>query len=427
MNESSRAVPEQEVIETTATIVDDSNPGVGLNLATSQAQVNEFVHIAGELEKIKRAHDQIIRFILSIAWPGDWVRFRGPNGEGMLSLSGAGSERIASILGVNFRWLNNGRGEKESGTDELGNWYTWTYTCEAVWRNLTRTASGRESTRNKFFGFADGEWKQLYEIPERNIQISAQRSAQKEGVKQLFGIRAISETAAEKLGLDLSVIRGYDFGSQGQKGRAANAAPLQPAKPGELIELDATGIHPSKAPKFAKSKDTPWENIDEKNLLWYQGAAERNLGGTYNNSAVSDLMAIQPALVNAGHAAKYKFVDKHAKPEEKAPAASEPSPAAAPSKPASTGAPPPSAGGTGLKFRTISEPQCKRLFAIASTEGGISADELKRCLGERYPYLVEDGVVNPQKLRPDHYESACNWAKAGCQNGPQSDTNGGGR
>jgi hypothetical protein len=311
----------QEVIETTASLVDDSKPaGVGLDLATSTDQVNELVRMAGELDKIKKAYDQIIRFILSIALPGDWVRFRGPSGEGMLSLSGSGAERIASIMGVNFEWVddNGRRGVKESGTDELGNWYTWEFTCVAIWRNLKRTASGRESTRNKFFGYADKEWKRLCDIPERNIQMSAQRSAQKEGVKQLFGIRAISETAAEKLGLDLSVVRGYDFGTQGQRGKAAgSAAPVSPAKPGELIPLEATGVKPSKAPRFGMKKDTAWEAMDEKNLLWYQGAEEKNIGGQYHAGAVSDLMGIQAQLIAKGHAAKYKFVDKNAAPDGK--------------------------------------------------------------------------------------------------------------
>ena len=299
-----------EPIETEAETIPESDNG-GTALATVGAvsetsQIDATIALAARVEELGKAMDRIRRFILSRALPGDWVRFRGPGGEGMLSLSGAGAERVAAALGVNYKgWTSH----KETGTDEYGPWFLWRYECVAYIGKLERQAMGRAGSRDKFFGYANDQWKPLQDVSEPNIRIAAMRSAQKEGVRQLFGLRAISETAAEALGLDLNVIRGYDFGSQGQHGKkAGSAAPVSPAKPGELIEVDAEGISPSKSPLFGNNKNESWEKIDERNLLWYQGAVEKNLGGQYHVGAVANLMAIQAQLVAKGGAPKYKFV-----------------------------------------------------------------------------------------------------------------------
>ena len=307
-----------EPIETEAEAIHETdNSGTALatvGAVSETSQIDATIALAARVEELGKAMDKIRRFILSRALPGDWVRFKGPSGEGMLSLSGAGAERVAAALGVNYKgWTST----KEIGTDEHGPWLLWRYECIAYIGKLERQAMGRAGSRDKFFGYANDQWKPLQDVSEPNIRIAAMRSAQKEGVRQLFGLRAISETAAEALGLDLKVIRGYDFGTQGHKGKVANsAAPVSAAKPGELIDVDAAGIKPSPSPKFGSSTGKAWGTLTEKDLVWYFGKGEENLGGQYHAYGVANLMAIQPLLVGMGHAAKYNFVDKNEAPAE---------------------------------------------------------------------------------------------------------------
>src|ERR1700722_2155869 len=262
-------------------------------------QIDATIALAARVDELGKAMDKIRRFILGRALPGDWVRFKGPGNEAVLSMSGACAERIASALGVNFfNWSS----EKEKGSDEHGEWYTWYYRGDAVIGGLTRSVEGRASTRDKFFGYANDQWKPLQDVSEPNIRIAARRSAQKEGVRQLFGLRAISESAAAGLGLDVSVVRGWEFGGKGQAGRPA--------------------------------------------------------GGQ-------------------------------------------------------------SSGSDGKKFSTISEPQAKRLFMMGTKDGGLAEAELKRCMSERYPYIVgDDKHPHFTKLKPEDYDAACAWAARGCQDAP---------
>jgi hypothetical protein len=307
-----KEAPEAHEVQAEVIPEADNQGAMALAKTTELEQIDATIALANRLDELEKAKNRIRKFIFGRALPGDWVRFKGPTGEAVLSMSGAGAERAASDLGVNFRdWES----EKETGHDEHGDWLTWWYRCKAVIGGLERNVMGRASSRDKFFGFAESQWKPLQDVSEPNIRMAAYRNCQKEGVRQLFGLRAISETAAAELGLNLGVVRGWEFGSQGQHGKAAGAAPLKPSKPGELIEVDATGVNPSKSPAFGLKKGIVWAEQAEKDLLWYQGAAEKNIGGQYHAGGVSNLMAIQAALVTLGHAPKFKFVDKNSAPE----------------------------------------------------------------------------------------------------------------
>ena len=79
----------------------------------------------------------------------------------------------------------------------------------------------------------------------------------------------------------------------------------------------------------------------------------------------------------------------------------------------------PPANGGKKAFTAISDKQAKRLFAIGVNDGGISGEELNRCMGQRYPYTVDgEGHTHINQLKPSDYEEACKWATAGCQDGP---------
>jgi hypothetical protein len=81
-----------------------------------------------------------------------------------------------------------------------------------------------------------------------------------------------------------------------------------------------------------------------------------------------------------------------------------------PAAPAPQPAPRPQPSG---KFKTISEKQAKRLWAIASGSG-VERDEITRLLSVRYPYIIgEDGHIHIGQIAPADYDAACAWAQSG--------------
>jgi len=88
-------------------------------------------------------------------------------------------------------------------------------------------------------------------------------------------------------------------------------------------------------------------------------------------------------------------------------------------KPASAKTPtaPPAERAPSGKFKTITEKQAKRLWAIG--KGAlVDGDEIARLLTVRYPYIVEEGKTHITLLAPEDYEAACEWAKSGFQDVP---------
>ena len=170
--------------------------------------------VAKNIDRFVSAKQKIWQAILRLAKDGDWVVFESedknsPTGKrSSVCLSGPGADRIASSIGINF---SKPEEKKDLGEDEKGKWYRYWFTGEASFGGRSITVMGRASSRDKFFGIAYGQLKELSDIDESNIRMAAYHNYLKEGVKILLGLRNIPLDEFTKVGIKLSYARRYEF------------------------------------------------------------------------------------------------------------------------------------------------------------------------------------------------------------------------
>lgn len=187
------------------------------------------IDLSKHLDEIGKAKDKIRRFVLNRALKNDWMQFNDK-----LELGEPGAGRIASDLGVNF---TNWNWWREEGKDVNGSWFRWYYSCTASCRGrILELIIGRADSRQKFFGYEKGAWKEIADVSESDIRISAWRCASKEGTKQMFGLRSIPVEQAAELGLDTNKIKKVTFDGSGNKGSDGKTS-------GELTVIEAVVSH----------------------------------------------------------------------------------------------------------------------------------------------------------------------------------------
>lgn len=201
----------------------------------NEDKVDALIRAASKIDELGKALDKFRTFVLQRALPGDFVSFKAQDSdEETLELIGAATDRIAAALGISFvDW----RDYKESGTDEKGPWYDWYYECTTTWqgRRIERT-TGRAGSRDKFFGMAHGQPKNLADVKESDIRTAARRNCMKEGVKLMLGLRRIPKSSAQAMGLDVSKVKAVNFGSgkgaakAPDKGKATTVSSIEPKK-----------------------------------------------------------------------------------------------------------------------------------------------------------------------------------------------------
>lgn len=131
--------------------------------------------------------------LVSQTYPEDWTEQGGK-----MCLSSAGAERVARLFDIRF---SDARWRKEAFTDDFGAAYRYVYECQASWGNRTVFAQGTYSTRDKFLGFVNGEWRPITDINENNIRNAAYHICIGNGIKALLGLRGIpAERFREMMG-----------------------------------------------------------------------------------------------------------------------------------------------------------------------------------------------------------------------------------
>ncbi|RTL20736.1 MAG: hypothetical protein EKK55_17275 [Rhodocyclaceae bacterium] len=175
--------------------------------------IEDQLTLAENIDKLVAAQNKIRMALLKLAQSGDWVIF-GDGDREKAELNFAGAMRIGSVLGVSY---TNWAAEKETGTDDKGQWYRWNYECDAVFKGRVVRVYGRAGSRDKFFGKARGEFKELSDIDEGNIRQAARRGAMKEGVKVMFGLHHMDPTELTKFGVRMERASGVSFKSADKK------------------------------------------------------------------------------------------------------------------------------------------------------------------------------------------------------------------
>lgn len=121
--------------------------------------------------------------LVSQTYPKDWT-VQGDKA----CLSSAGAERLSRQFPISYdsvKWW------KEDGSDGHGKFYRYIYEGFAEMRGRRVFVTGSYSTRDKFLGYASGEWKDTADINEGHIRMAAYHVFCGNAVKMLLGLRGI--------------------------------------------------------------------------------------------------------------------------------------------------------------------------------------------------------------------------------------------
>ena len=171
--------------------------------------MDSMIQVAARVENFAKALDTIYAVIIKRSYEGDWTchdRQDKPENERKANMGAAAAERIAAFLGITER---NWTARKEKADD--GSSYEWIHEADFTLGSRTIHAVGQAGSRNKFFGFANGEWKPLDEVSEMDVRTASRRAARKCGVRELLGLRNVPLTKLASLGFDLKKVKMVNF------------------------------------------------------------------------------------------------------------------------------------------------------------------------------------------------------------------------
>lgn len=174
--------------------------------------MDTYIDIAKKIGEFEKAQTTILNYILRKTYAGDWISHSKQSEPVLMrnaNITGAGAERIANALGI--RETNWKRSEKQWSDDKKH----YTYECQADFSigRRTVTAYGRASSMDKFFGYANGQWKNLEDVKEDDIKVAAFRNCRKEGVRTLLGLRKIPIKKLQELGFNIDLVHMVNFKS----------------------------------------------------------------------------------------------------------------------------------------------------------------------------------------------------------------------
>ena len=185
---------------------------------TSDDQLIALESMAKNADRMIAAKQKIWAACLKITKAEDWTVFESKDSQGNVKrkaeLGHAAAFRYAAFLGISF---TNWTAQKESATDDKGQWYRWDFECDAVFAGRTIRVYGRAGSRDKFFGKKGGEFKELHDVNEGDIKMAARRNAMKEGVKVLMGLHHMDPAELEAAGVKMGTASGYAFKSEDEK------------------------------------------------------------------------------------------------------------------------------------------------------------------------------------------------------------------
>lgn len=242
----------------------ETTPEAGAEILGPTEGLNEdkyeaLLLLADRIESVVMAQNKIRTALLKSAMPGDFVRFGDK-----VELTGPGAERIAANIGISIIGITD---DKTAWKDGNGDAYTWRYIGDAtLGKRVLEKVEGRASSRDKFFGYENGKWKELSEVKEADVRTSARRSLLKESVKLMLGLRSLPSDPAflASIGLDPEKVRKVEFGGRGEQAVTASAS----GTPVLIKELKVFAkkdeVDPKDPQKVIKRGWTRYDVLDDK-------------------------------------------------------------------------------------------------------------------------------------------------------------------
>lgn len=166
---------------------------------------------ANALVDIKKA---VMQAVIKATNEQDWV-----DQDGKPYLMASGAEKIAPFFNAGIKDMTF---TKDFGKDEKGEWYRYIYNATAFVKNKgvivhEMPVIGTCSSRDKFFGKKDGEYKSLTEIDISNIQKKARTNCYVNGISRILGLRNLTWAELEAAGLRRGKTPAVNYGNTGSQ------------------------------------------------------------------------------------------------------------------------------------------------------------------------------------------------------------------
>jgi hypothetical protein len=200
-----------EVAENEVEVADSQMLAVS-DIASTEG-MDAIIAVGAKMEAFTKAMDTILNAVIKRSYVGDWVchNRQGDKPENFkANIGSAAAERIATFLGIQER--NWTPGLKVRSDD--GQYFTWSFEADFGFGKRWIHSIGRASSQDKFFGYANGEWKALEDVKEDDIRMAAFRACRKEGVRGLLGLRSIPISKLKELGYNVDCVRYVNFESK---------------------------------------------------------------------------------------------------------------------------------------------------------------------------------------------------------------------
>lgn len=205
-------------------------------------------HLEKKAQLAARMRQAIETVLISQTYPEDWT-CQGDKA----CLGSAGAERVGRSFPVQYRDVT---WNKETFTDCHGEGYRYVYSGYASLYDRVVFVHGSYSTRDKFLGFKDGDWRPLEDINEGHVRNAAYHVFCGNAIKELLGLRGLPVSEYQRImgatGRDAGKSskvqrgRGTEGGSQATGDDHAHQKELAElcigiANAGSTVEQDAEG------------------------------------------------------------------------------------------------------------------------------------------------------------------------------------------
>ena len=158
-----------------ATVLSEGDPDMQLAILEKKAA------LAGRMAAATNT------ILVTQTYPEDWKQF-GDGDKATVCLSSAGAERVARTFGIKIFEVTS---RKEEFTDSLGKGYRYIFEGKASMYDRLIYAQGTYSTRDKFLGFKNEQYRAVEDINENDIRDAAYHIFTGNAIKVLLGLRGI--------------------------------------------------------------------------------------------------------------------------------------------------------------------------------------------------------------------------------------------
>lgn len=200
--------------------------------------------------------DRLMEMALKRTNERDWMSV-----EGQPYLGHSGAEKVARRFGIKIRDVAQ---KKDWSEDSKGRFYIYVTTGTAALPGSYDSieAIGTCSQRDKFFAFANGNWKDTAEIDETNIMKASYSNFVVNAITHLLGLRNLTWDDLKSAGVDIAKVQKIEYEKGSGKKDLSEEGKSTRTKLGNILLEMANGDKDAAAKLLEKY--SYWESTEEK-------------------------------------------------------------------------------------------------------------------------------------------------------------------